>query len=148
MLPDQEDPRRPTAEDLIAVIDTFHAMWNSHDLDGVLGFFTDDAVVTFVQSPDEDPTVYRGQAAIRTLVRTYLPAGHICTRSHYRADADRIVWMAKVSADCFQRLGVDWVEWKGEAILGGRRIAAYTMTLTPESLAKLETAKRGSEGET
>jgi hypothetical protein len=59
-------------------------------------------VVTLVQRPDEDSTVYHGQAAIRTFVRTYPPRGYIGARSHYRAEADRIVWMARVSADCFQ----------------------------------------------
>jgi hypothetical protein len=55
--------------------------------------------------------------------------------------------MSKVSADWLPRLGVDWVEWKAEAVVRDGKIAAYTVTLTPESVAKLETAKRGSEGE-
>jgi hypothetical protein len=80
-------------------------------------------------------------------VRTYLPRGYIGARSHYRAEADRIVWMARVSADCFQRLGVEWVEWKAEAVVRGGKIAAYTVALTPESVAKLETARQGGKGE-
>jgi hypothetical protein len=148
MAPDDEDSGPSQLADLVAVIDAFDAMWNIHDLEGILNCFTDDAMVTLIQRPDEGPTVYHGQAAIRTLVQTYLPGGYIRGRSHYRAETDRLVWMARVSADCFKQLGVDWIEWKAEATVRSGKIASYTVTPTSESLAKLDTAKRRSERET
>lgn len=123
-------------------------MRNTDHLDGLLGCLVEDATGTLVPCALDDPTVYRGQAESRSSVRTYLLHGHLCSRRHYRADGDRVVWMVRVTTDCVQSLGIDWVEPRAEAIVRGGMIVPCTVMPRPESLATLETAKQGSEGET
>jgi hypothetical protein len=77
--------------DLVDLIDAFYAMWNTQHIDGVLSFFTDDAIITTVGDPREAPAVYCGKAEIRNFVQTHLPRWHVHSRSHYRAGATRIV---------------------------------------------------------
>jgi hypothetical protein len=134
-----EDPDPSVSGDPVAVIDEFHAMWNTHHLDRVLSFFTDDAVIIMVRSPREAPASYRGKAAIQNFVRAYLARSHVHARSHHRVATNRLVWMSRVSADWLRRLGVDWIEWKAEAVIRGGKIAVSTVTLTSESVAKLDT---------
>src|ERR671920_1164708 len=52
--------------DPVSVIKDFDAAWNAHDLEGVMAFFTDDAVVRMEPlSPDESGGVYTGKEQIR-----------------------------------------------------------------------------------
>ena len=147
MRPDQEDLGRSDPEGLVDLIDAFHAMWNTHRVDGVLSFFTEDAVVTVVGFPSETSTSYRGKTAIQDMLQSYLPGWKVHARSHHPTDTNRVAWMSRISADIFRRLGIDWIEWKAEVIIRNGKIAAYTVTLTPESVAKLETARRDRRGE-
>jgi hypothetical protein len=47
--------------------------------------------------------------------------------------------MSRVSADHRQSMGIDWLDCKAEAIVRDGKIAAHTVVLTAESVAKLET---------
>src|ERR671920_2035346 len=52
--------------DPVSVIKDFDAACNAHDLEGVMAFFTDDAVVRMEPlSPDESGGVYTGKEQIR-----------------------------------------------------------------------------------
>ncbi len=139
---DQEDPGRSSPKDLVDLIDAFHAMWNAHRIDGILSFFTEDAVITVVGFPRGTSTCYRGKTAIEEMLQAYLPGWQVSARSHIPADTNRVRWMARISADVLRRLGVDWIEWKAEVVLRNGKIAAFTVTLTPDSIAKIDAAIR------
>ncbi len=117
-------------------------MCNTHRVDGVLSFFNDDAVISVVGLPNGSSITYRGTWAIQEMLQTYLPGWHVFARSHYPADTNRVMWMERLSADWLCRLGVDWIEWKAEVILRNGKIAAFTVTHTPETVVKLEAAVR------
>ena len=144
---DRKAPGSSQPEDLVAVIDEFHAMWNTHNVDGILSFFTEDSVITLVRSPREPPVSYHGEAAIRTFVNTHLPGWDIYARSHYQINKERAMWMARVSAGWLRRMGIDWIEWKGEAVVRDGKIMTLVGTFTPESVAKIETAMGAREEE-
>jgi ketosteroid isomerase-like protein len=56
--------------DPISVMNDFDAAWNAHDVEGVVAFFPDDAVVRLEPPPpDEFGGVYTGKEQIR--------AGHV-----------------------------------------------------------------------
>jgi ketosteroid isomerase-like protein len=56
--------------DPLSVVKDYDAAWNAHDVDGVMAFFTDDAVVKVEPAPpDEFGGVYRGKEQIRTRPR-------------------------------------------------------------------------------
>lgn len=142
MPPDQEDTGSSDPEDLVELIDVFHAMWNTHHVDGVLRFYTEDAVINIEGLPNESSISIRGKTAIQIMLQTYLPGWHVDARSHFRANANRVTWMARTSADVLRRIGVDWLEWKTEVILRNGKIAAHTVTLTSEAVVTLEAAVR------
>ncbi len=52
--------------DLVDLIDAFYAMWNTQHIDGVLSFFTDDAIIITVGDPREAPAVYAARTRFRT----------------------------------------------------------------------------------
>jgi hypothetical protein len=138
---DQEDAGRPDPEDRVELIDAFHAMWNTHQAEGVLSFFTEDAVFTVVGLLNDSSVSYRGKWAIE-MVQIYLPSWQALARGHFPAAPDRVMWMERTSADWLCRLGVGWLEWNAEVVLRKGKITALTLTLTPESVEKLETAMR------
>ena len=53
---------------LIALIDLFHAMWNTHDVAGVLGCFSEEAVVRIVCPEHDASVVYREAPQFRAFV--------------------------------------------------------------------------------
>jgi len=122
-------------------------MWNTHRVDGVLSFFTEDAVFTFFGLPNGSSISYRGKRAIQDTLQCYLPGWHVFARSHIPTDTNRVMWMERTSADWLRRLGVDWIESKVEVMLRDRKIAAFTVTHTPETVEKLEAAVRDRRGE-
>ena len=50
--------------DPVSVLKDYDAAWNTHDVEGVMAFFTDDPVVRLEPAPpDELGGVYRGNGA-------------------------------------------------------------------------------------
>jgi len=72
------------AEDPVSVVKDYDAAWNAHDVEGVMAFFTDDAVVRMEPSPpDEFGGVYTGKEQIRTgWVEPLISGFHVESRDH------------------------------------------------------------------
>jgi ketosteroid isomerase-like protein len=124
-------------EHLIALIDRFHAMWNTQHVSGVLQCFSEDAVVSIVCPQHHVSVVYRGRQQLRAFVRRTIAGCVIRARSHHVVD-DRVIWMATVANDHLRQLGVDSVRNRDEAVIRDEKIAAYTVMVTAETVAKLE----------
>ena len=123
--------------DPVSVIKDFDAAWNAHDIEGVLAFFTDDAVVRMEPPPpDEFGGVYTGKEQIRAgFVEPLMPGFHVESRDHQVAGhqegvGDRVIWTAMVSDDVFRQIvGAEPpVESTGEAIVQGDKIKYFTAT--------------------
>src|ERR671911_56124 len=127
--------------DPVSVIKDFDAAWNAHDLEGVMAFFTDDAVVRMEPpSPDESGGVYTGKEQIRAgFVEPLLAGFHVEARDHQVAGhqegvGDRVIWTAMVSGDVFRQMGAEPpVVSAVEAVLQGDKIKSLTAT-NPELL--------------
>lgn len=114
-------------------------MWNTQNVSGVLDCFTEDAVVTIVCPQCHASVVYRGQQQIRDFVEQTIVGCVIRARSHHVVD-DRVIWMATVVNDHLRQLGVDSVRNRNEAVIREGKIAAYMVTVTPETVATLNAA--------
>ena len=128
--------------DPISVINDFDAAWNVHDVEGVMGFFTDDAVVRIEPPPpDEFGGVYTGKEQIRAgFVEPLMEGFHVESRDHQVAGhqegiGDRVIWASTLSSDLFRQMGAEPpVEGITEAILAGEKIESFTATLNlPEA---------------
>ena len=120
-------------------LDGVDALWNSHNLEGVIDTFTNDAVVKFVPPPPGAPEVATGKEQIRPIIASLLPGFHVESTNHQLA-GDRVTWNATASNDAFRSLGIDSVDASGEAMLRGEKIESFTITFTPETLARLQAA--------
>jgi len=123
--------------DSLSVVKDYDAAWNAHDVEGVMAFFTDDAVVRMEPSPPDDEFggVYSGKEQIRAGFVEPLMAGfHVESRDHQLAGdqegvGERVVWIAMVSGDLFEQMGVEPpVESSAEAIVEGEKIKSFSAT--------------------
>jgi SnoaL-like protein len=125
--------------DPVSVIKDFDAAWNAHDLEGVLAFFTDDAVVSMEpHPPDEFGGVYTGKEQIRAgFVEPLMPGFHVDSRDHQVAGhqegvGERVIWIAMVSGDFFRQMGAEHpVASTTEAVVQGDKIKSFA-AINPE----------------
>ncbi len=127
-------------------VNDLDAAWNAHDVESVMDFFDDDAIVRIEPPPpDESGGVYTGKEQIRSgFVQPLMPGFHVESRGHQVAGhqeevGDRVIWVSTLSADAFKEMGADLpVEGTSEAILQWDKIKFFTSTL------RLPEAPRGS----
>jgi ketosteroid isomerase-like protein len=123
--------------DSVSVIKDFDAAWNAHDVEGVVAFFTDEAVARIEPPPpDEFGGVYTGEEQIRAgFVELLMPGFHVESRDHQVAGhqegvGDRVIWASTLSGDSFTQMGAEPpVESTTEAVLQGDKINSFTATL-------------------
>jgi ketosteroid isomerase-like protein len=131
--------REQPMADPVSVLKDFDAAWNAHDIEGVLAFFTDDAVVRMEPPPsDEFGGVYTGKEQIRAgWVEPLMPGFHVESRDHQVAGhqegvGDRVIWTAMVSGDFFRQMGAESpVVSPAEAVIQGDKIKFFTGTNAP-----------------
>jgi ketosteroid isomerase-like protein len=113
--------------DPVSVIKDFDAAWNAHDIEGVLAFFTDDAVVRMEPPPSDGfGGVYTGKEQIRAgFVELLMPGFHVDSRDHQvvghqEGVGDRVIWTAMVLDETFGQTGAELpVESPAEALVQG-----------------------------
>jgi len=114
-----------TAQDPVSVVRAFDAAFNAHDLEAVMAFFTDDAVVTQLPPPP-DGGIYRGKEQIRRWVEAVLPGFHVDSREH-RTSGDTVAWTASVTGDLFRQMGFSQpFEAQAEAVVREGKVASFT----------------------
>jgi ketosteroid isomerase-like protein len=132
--------------DPVSVVKDFDAASNARDVEGMMAFFTDDAVAKLEPSPpDEFGGVYTGKEQIRAGFVEPLMAGfHVDSNDDYRVAEDqeggqRVTWSAMLSADLFRQMGAEPpVEATGEAVLEGDKFKSFT------AIARLPEARSSS----
>ena len=127
------------AEDPVSVVKDYDAAWNAHDVEGVMAFFTDDAVVRMEPAPpDEFGGVYTGKEQIRAgWVEPLISGFHVESSDHQVAGhqegvGERVIWTAMVSGDFFRQIGAEPpVKSSAEAVVQGDKIKSFT-AINPE----------------
>jgi hypothetical protein len=127
--------------DPLAVIQAFDAACEANDLDGVMAFFADGAIVTLLPPPPSDPGIYRGKQQIRSSQEQLLQHFHAAIRNR-EVTGDRVTWEATVWSDFFRRMGLANVEDTVEAVIHDGKITSFTVTIAPESVRQMEAAMR------
>ena len=119
-----------TAGDAVSIIHAFDAAWNRRDVEAIMAFFADDAVLTQVPSPPGGGT-YRGNEQIRGWVEPQLPGFHVDSRD-FRASGDTVTWMSMLTGDLFRQMGFsEPIEARGEAIVREGKITSLSVTNPP-----------------
>lgn len=120
------------AAELAAVVQAFDDACNANDVERALALFADNAVVTQLQPPAPDMSVYHGRREIRGWLAPLLQQCQVAARNH-RVDGARITWEATVSADLLRRMGLTSVEDTAEAAVRDGTFVSFTFTVRPGS---------------
>jgi ketosteroid isomerase-like protein len=119
-----------TARDPVSLIHAFDAAWNRREIEAIMAFFADDAVLTQVPSPPDGGT-YNGKEQIRGWVEPQLPGFRVDSRD-YRASGDTVTWTSMLTGDLFRQMGFsDPIEARGEAVVREGKITSLTVTNPP-----------------
>jgi hypothetical protein len=115
--------------DPVAVVDSLEAMWNTQDIDGLLSYFSDDAVVTVEDSRLGQHGRYEGKEQIKRFARRHVPGRFLYSRSHH-STGDQLIWMSAVFSDqsCRQK---DPIMVRSEAVIHRGKIVTLTMAPAP-----------------
>ena len=93
------------ATDPMAVVQAFNDASNSGEIERILAFFTDDAVIRTVPPPPPPaPEVSTGKQQIREWFEPQMPNLHVVS-SNLKTSADTVTWDATVSGDMFRQIG-------------------------------------------
>lgn len=114
--------------------------FNAGDLDGALTYWAEDARVYFYGLPPSGTEIYTGKQQIRPVFEENV-AGHFKWEIEILAvSGDVVTARAKTWHDFTRQLGVAPVEAAEVYVIRDGKIAAYTWTITEESLARLKPA--------
>jgi ketosteroid isomerase-like protein len=127
--------------DPLAVVQAFDAACEANDVDRVMEFFADDAVVTLLPPLPPDPGIYSGKQQIRASQEQLLQQFRAVIRNRAVA-GDRVTWEATVWSDFFRRMGLASIEDTVEAVVQDGKITSFTVTIAPESARQMEAAMR------
>jgi putative intracellular protease/amidase len=126
--------------DPAAVIKSLAAALNAGNVDAVMAFYADDATITQQPAPAGQSGVLTGKEQIRGFIQG-LVANHFSGEvSNLKVVGDKITLTGTLSTDTYRKLGVAPIVIAEEAVIVGGKIKSETMTVTPESLAKIQAA--------
>ena len=138
-------PRPVAAQtaDPVAVVAAYVAAANAGDVAAAQALVTPDAVLRFgvgsVASPDG--TRFTGPEGVAARLQA-AAAGNIHDELVApQASGDQVTWTNLHTNDTFRRLGVAPLVQRGEATVHQGKVAALTLSFTPEDAARLQTAQ-------
>ncbi len=125
------------------VVQAFDAAWNARDIDRILQFFNDAAVVRFMYPPPyPEPDTYAGKDEIRQMLQGYLSGEFHVQSSDVRFMGHQMTWQYRMASDRFRSLGVDEATGSAGAVLDAGKISHFTVTFSEETTARLEAGLR------
>jgi ketosteroid isomerase-like protein len=133
-------PMPPTANPISATVLGMVERMNAGDLDGVMAYWADDAIVYFFGLPPTGTEIYKGKGQIR-------PVFEECIGSHFKwaveissVVGDVVNAQAKTWHDFTRQLEVAPLEYTDVYVVKDGKIVAYTSTITEESLSRFKPA--------
>ena len=127
--------------DPVPIVDAWTDALNAGDLDGALSYLSDDAVLTFIPPPiPGDDGVFSGKEEIKGWYQGLVAANGVSTMSDCQVEAETVTCLNGYADADLEGMGVGSLEFEWVATIRDGKIQGYTVTMTPESLAKMEVA--------
>jgi protease I len=126
--------------DPAAVIKSLSAAFNAGNVDAVVAFFADDATQTQTPPPSGTSGVRTGKEQIRGFFQSMIADKFSGEVSNLKVTGDKITYTSTFSTDTYRKLGVAPLVTAEEVVFEKGKIKSQTITVTPESLAKLQAA--------
>ncbi|MBI5302037.1 MAG: DJ-1/PfpI family protein [Chloroflexi bacterium] len=121
---------------------------NAGNVDAAMAFFADDATQTQTPPPAGTSGVRTGKEQIRDFYKGLIADHFSVELSNVRAVSDKITYTCTFSTDSYKKMGVAPLVTIEEAVFVGGRIKSQTITVTPESLAKIQAAMAAAQAKT
>ena len=123
--------------DPLSLVNAWAQALNDGDVDKALSYLTEDAVVTIVPAPPGGNGIFTGQEQIQAWYQAIARAHGIGKMANCKVAGDQVTCLDTYTDDDFTAMGVDFIQGEWVATLENGKFKGYTMTMTPESLAKL-----------
>ena len=113
---------------------------NAGDVEAAVAFYADDALRTQQPPPAGQSGVWTGKEQVRGFVKGLVADHFKVELSNLKAAGDKITYTCTFSTDTYRKLGVAPLVAVEEAMLEKGKIKSQTVTVTPESVAKIQAA--------
>jgi hypothetical protein len=132
-----------SSDDPAAVINAYIAAVNAGDLDAILELYADEAVHIFLPTPDGSAGVCLGKAQFRMWYEQSLANGdRVAVEDGTLAIAgDQATCLTRISSAPWRTLGLQALEAQADLVVIEGRIMTHVVSLTPESVRQLQTAR-------
>jgi hypothetical protein len=136
-----------SSDDPAALIAAYLAAVNAGDLEAILDLYADDAVHIFLPTPDGSAGVCLGKANFRMWYEQSLANGDRVELADgtLAVDGNQASFVTRISSEPWRTLGVEALTAQADLVVIDGRIMTHVVTLTPESVRTLQTA-RGTRG--
>lgn len=122
-----------------ALVEAFDAALNARNVEGVVALFAEDGAIK------TQTGTYTGTAQIRAYIQQIVAQNFQFTLVGSRqVTGDTETHRARVTYDDLRRLGLGSLEAVAEVTVQGSKIKTFSVSLTPESLARLQAATGGA----
>jgi hypothetical protein len=137
-----------SSDDPAAVIAAYIAAVNAGDLEGILDLYADEAVHIFLPTPDGSAGVCLGKAQFTMWYEQSLANGDRVELEDgtLAVDGNQATFLTQISSEPWHTLGLETLEAKTDLVVIDGRIMTHLVTLTPESVRKLQAARGVTAG--
>ena len=132
-----------SSDDPAAVIKAYVAAVNAGDLEEILDLYADDAVHIFLPTADGSAGVCLGKANFRMWYEQSLANGDrvAVEDGTIAVDGNQASFVTHITSDPWSKLGLEALEAQADLVVIDGRIMTHVVTLTPESVRKLQAAR-------
>lgn len=120
--------------DAITVARRFLAAENAHDVQAVVEMFSEHPLVKPAMY------TYTSRAEVQSWQEDLAANNLVIQAGAMQAAGNQVRWDGQIAMNRFRKLGLEALEGTWEILVEGGKITAFTFTLTPASLAKLQEA--------
>ena len=120
-----------------SVVNSWNDALNVGDVEAALEYLEDDALITIVPPPAGLSGIFTGKEQIRGWYEGNAAQNGFNEIVEIQVNGDKVNWTSKFGMDEWREIGVESLEVFGEGVIVDGKIQSYTVTIPPESLAKL-----------
>ena len=130
-------------DDLVALIEAHVAAVNAGDLEAILDLYADEAVHIFLPTSDGSAGVCHGKEQFRMWYEQSLANGDrvAVEASSLAANGNQAAFVTRISSDPWRGLGLKALEAQADLVVIDGQIMTHVVTLTPESVRQLQSAR-------
>ena len=120
-----------------SVVNSWNDALNIGDVEAALDYLEDDATVTIIPPPAGMSGIFTGKEQIRGWYEGNTALNGFNEIIELQVSGDKVTWTSKFGMDEWRKIGVESLDVLGEGVIVDGKFQSYTVTIPPESLAKL-----------